>query len=97
MFRSRYHYKENEVHDRPLRRNRDFKPVLYGAFHGIPNYKHGEPWMMLKNLGDMMYEPHQFMVKYAKLFITGGIFGFTYSLFHMAMAPMQAFPTRKLF
>ena len=44
MFRVRHGYKEAHVHDPPYRRNRDFKPVNYGTFRGMPNYKHAEPF-----------------------------------------------------
>ena len=52
-FRARQGYKESHQHDPGLRRNRDFKPVLYGTFRGLPNYRHSEPYCMLKNLKDI--------------------------------------------
>jgi hypothetical protein len=53
VFRARKHYKEEHVHDPPLRRNRDFKPVNYGSFRGMLNFKHAEPFASLKNLKDL--------------------------------------------
>jgi hypothetical protein len=47
-FRARAGYKEGDVHDAPGRRNRDFKPMTYGSFRGIPNYRHSEPYCQLK-------------------------------------------------
>ena len=47
-FRARNGYKEAHVHDPAGRRNRDFKPVPYGTFRGIPNYRQSEPYCQLK-------------------------------------------------
>ena len=43
-FRAKAGFKEGHVHDAAYRRNRDFKPVPYGSFRGIPNYRHSEPY-----------------------------------------------------
>jgi hypothetical protein len=56
VFRARHGYKETEVHDPPYRRNLDFKPVGFGTFRGMPNFKHAEPYDLLKNLKDLKTE-----------------------------------------
>lgn len=90
-WRSKHGYKELETHDPPLRRNRDFKPVGYGTFRGMPNYKHGEAFALLKNVKDLLHEEHNHPIKWAKkiLFgaIAGGILGYSWFLFK----PVQGF------
>ena len=58
MFRASHGYKEHHQHDPPMRRNRDFKPVPYGSFRGFINYRHSEPYCLLKNMKDMAREDH---------------------------------------
>jgi len=95
-WRAKHHYKEGHVHDPPYRRNRDFKPVNFGTFKGIPNYKHAEPWAQFKNLRDIVHEEHHHPIKWIKTFlfgaITGGIIGYSWFI----LKPVQAFPIRKL-
>ena len=55
-FRARHGYKEEHTHDAPYRRNRDFKPVNYGSFKGMLNYRHSEPFCLLKNMKDLSRE-----------------------------------------
>lgn len=43
-FRARNGYKEEHTHDKPYRRSRDFKPVGYGSYRGILNYRHSEAY-----------------------------------------------------
>lgn len=74
-FRAKSHYKEAHTHDPPLRRNKDFKPVLYGSFRGILNFKTAEPFQILKNLKDLKNEHHQKPIKWLKTFIFGAAFG----------------------
>ena len=57
-FRARHGYKDAEAHDPPYRRNRDFKPVPYGSAKGILNYRHSEPFALLKNMKDIPRETH---------------------------------------
>jgi len=75
LWRSRNGFKEMEVHNPPYRRNRDFKPVNYGTFKGIPNFKHAEPWQLLRNVRDFIHEDHNIAIKWTKSFITGSIYG----------------------
>ena len=49
-FRARKGYREQHVHDRPYRRNRDFKPIPYGSYTGFLNFRHSEPFAVLKNI-----------------------------------------------
>ena len=57
-FRARKGFKDPEAHDPPYRRNRDFKPVPYGSAKGILNYRHSEPYALLKNMKDLPRETH---------------------------------------
>lgn len=52
-WRARHGYKEADTHDPPQRMNYDFKPIPYGTARGIPNYRHSEPFFLLKNLRDL--------------------------------------------
>jgi hypothetical protein len=85
VWRARHHYKEEHVHDPPLRRNRDFKPVGFGTFRGMPNFKHAEPFALLKNLKDLPNEHHNHPIKWAKAFLFGGfagaVFGYSWFIF----------------
>ena len=75
-------YKEEHAHDAPYRRNRDFKPVGYGSYRGILNYRHSEPYCLLKNMKDLPREDHHWPTRYAKSIfkgmLIGGLSGFTY-------------------
>ena len=55
-FRARHGYKEEHTHDPPYRRSRDFKPMTYGSFKGMLNYRHSEPYCLLKNMKDLSRE-----------------------------------------
>ena len=96
VFRVREHYKEVHQHDPPFRRNRDFKPVNYGSFRGILNFKHAEPFADLKNLKDLKNEHHNIAIKWTKAFLfgasAGAVIGYTFFL----VKPIQSFAARKL-
>ena len=85
VFRARSHYKETHVHDPPGRRSRDFKPVPFGTFKGMPNYKHAEPFCLLKNLKDLPEERHSHPIKWTKAFLfgalAGGMIGYSWFVF----------------
>jgi hypothetical protein len=66
MFRATHGYKEEHQHDPPARRNRDFKAVAYGSAKGIPNFKHADPWMLFKNMKDLIHEEENIGVKLFK-------------------------------
>eukprot|EP00355_Strombidium_rassoulzadegani_P001566 CAMPEP_0168613934 /NCGR_PEP_ID=MMETSP0449_2-20121227/3710_1 /TAXON_ID=1082188 /ORGANISM="Strombidium rassoulzadegani, Strain ras09" /LENGTH=270 /DNA_ID=CAMNT_0008654589 /DNA_START=9 /DNA_END=821 /DNA_ORIENTATION=- len=95
-WRSKHGYKELHQHDAPYRRNRDFKPMTYGSWKGIPNYKHSEAWCHLKNLKDIANESHHHPIKYAKKFITGAILGFVYGQLWVLGGPQSGIELNKL-
>lgn len=70
-FRVRHHYKEMEVHNAPPRKNRDFKPVLYGDFIGMLNFKLAEPWGMLRHFDDLFEEKHHKPIQWIRAFVKG--------------------------
>jgi hypothetical protein len=65
-FRAKQGYKELHTPDAPFRRNRDFRPVPYGSYKGILNFRHSEPYVLLKNLKDLYYEDSNIVIKWAK-------------------------------
>lgn len=81
-FRSRYGYKEAHTPDSPYRRNRDFKPVPYGSAKGILNFRHSEPYCLLKNMKDLYNEDTNIFMRWFKQgcrgAIVGSLFGITY-------------------
>jgi len=97
VFRARYHYKELHQHNPPQRRNRDFKPVNYGSFRGILNFKHAEPWAIFKNLKDLKEETHNHPIKWAKAFLFGAGSGILLGYSWFLIKPAHALPIRKLF
>ena len=74
-FRARHGYKEVAMHDAPYRRNRDFKPVNYGSWKGMLNYRHSEPYMHLKNMKDISRDDHHIVIKASKNALKGGLLG----------------------
>jgi hypothetical protein len=75
VWRSRHGFKETHVHNPPYRKNRDFKAVPFGTFRGMPNYKHSEPFLLMKNLKDLQHEDHHHPTRWAKAFLFGAIVG----------------------
>ena len=75
VFRARSGFKELHQHNPPQRRNRDFKPVNYGSFKGMLNFKHAEPFAQLKNLYELKDEHHNHPIKWTKVFLFGAFFG----------------------
>ena len=97
LWRAKHGYKEELQHDAPYRRSRDFKPVPYGSFKGMPNYRHAEPWAQLKNVKDMIInERDHHPTKWFKSFAFGALVGFTFGLFWIGMAPLNGFAAQKL-
>lgn len=74
-FRAKHGFKETQVHDPPPRRNNDFKPVHSWSAKGMPNYKHSEPFYLLKNLPQFFREEQNFVIRWAKRFLEGGVVG----------------------
>lgn len=95
-FRARNGFKEQHAHDAPFRRSRDFIPVTYGAYVGIPNYKHSEPYSLLKNIKDLVNEEHNHGIKYGKLALKGGILGAVFGQLYFVGGPVGAFEMSKL-
>ena len=95
-FRARHGYKEEHVHDPAYRRNRDFKPVPYASFKGMPNYKHSEPYCLLKNMRDMMHEDHQHPVKWSKVALKGALTGSVFGYLWFVGGPHGPFEMNKV-
>lgn len=95
-WRALHGYKEVHSHDHPFRRNRDFKPVPYGAFGGMPNYRHAEPFCQLKNLKDFEHERHNHPVKWFKTFMLGAVFGMVLGTSWFVLRPVNGFVNQKL-
>ena len=79
-FRAKYGYKEMHVHNAPKRKNKDFKPVLYGDFIGMLNFKLSEPWALIRHAKDLWHEDHQMPIQWAKKFIHGAFVGAYFSM-----------------
>jgi hypothetical protein len=81
-FRARNGFKEGHVHDPPQRRNYDFKPIPYGTFRGIPNYRRSETFESMKSIRDVWNEQHNIVIKTVKTGIkgafVGSVLGYTY-------------------
>jgi hypothetical protein len=96
VYRARHGFKELEVHDPPYRKNQDFKAVNFGSFRGMPNFKHAEPYAVLKNLKDLPSEDAQHPIKWIKAALFGGLVGFVYGYAWFAFKPIQGFASKKL-
>ena len=96
-FRQEHGYKSTSIHSAPYRRNRDFKPVPYGAYGGMPNYRHAEPFALLKNMKDLVNEKEQKAIKWFKYFLFGAGAGVALGSCWFAVAPINAFAAQKLF
>jgi len=95
-WRAKHHFKEEHQHDAPLRRSRDFKPVPWGHARGMPNYRHSEPWLNMKNMYTLWDEHHHHPTKWFKKALFGSLVGLTYGTFWTAVSPMNGFATQKL-
>ena len=74
-WRARHGYKESHQHDPPYRRSRDFKPIPYGSFRGIINYRHSEPYCIFKNIKDIQREDHHIGIVMGKAILKGAFLG----------------------
>ena len=72
MMRLHSGMKESHIHNSPPRKNKDFRPMLFGDFRGMPNFKLSEPWGIFRNLGDMWHEDHQKPIQWIKSALKGG-------------------------
>lgn len=96
LWRSKHGYKEEHQHDAPKRRNRDFKPVPYGTFGGMPNYRRSEPFENLKNITDFKNEHHHFPTRWAKTFFHGALTGICFGQLWFFIRPINGFALQKL-
>jgi hypothetical protein len=96
LFRARHGYKEEHAHDAPYRRNRDFKPVPYGSFKGMLNYRHTEPFCQLKNLKDIPNEDHHILISWSKAFLKGAAVGSVFGYLSFLAMPSGPFEMNKL-
>lgn len=85
-----------DQHDAPFRRNRDFKPVPYGTFGGMPNYRHAEAFCQMKNAKDLITENHHFPTVWAKHFLWGAAIGLTLGSGWFFISPANGFAVQKL-
>lgn len=96
-YRVKHGYKELHVHNAPERRNKDFKPALYGHFRGMLNFKHSQPWAISRHLKDMFEEDHQIPIKYIKEAIRGALFGAVGGLMLHVHTSFSVFSLKKLY
>ena len=96
-YRVKYGFKELEIHNNPQRRNKDFKPMLYGDFIGMLNFKISEPWTLLRNLPDLVNEQSQLPIQWAKAAIKGGFIGFWYGTISLFNMEANSFVEKKLY
>jgi hypothetical protein len=94
-FRSRYGYKEMHVHNAPKRKNKDFKPVLYGDFRGMLNFKLSEPWALFRHGKDLWSEEHQLPIQWFKSFIKGAVVGAYYGVIYNMVKPQNDYLNKK--
>jgi hypothetical protein len=75
MFRARHGYKEAHTPNQPIRRNRDFRAMQYGSARGILNFRHSEPYCLLKNVQDIAREDHNIVIRWTKQALIGALWG----------------------
>ena len=95
-WRAKHHFKEMHQHDPPMRRSRDFKPVPWGHARGMPNYRHAEPWLNMKNLITLINEDHHHPTKWFKKFCFGSVVGLTLGQAWFFFSPINGFASQKL-
>lgn len=96
VWRQRHGYKETHTPDHPFRRNRDFKPVPYGSAKGPLNFRHSEPYCLLKNMKDLYQEDHNIGIRWFKQFFKGAAVGGLLGLLHFAGGNTGNFEMNKL-
>ena len=97
VYRHKYGFKELHVHNPPKRRNKDFKPVLYGDFIGMLNFKLSEPWALMRHAKDLLSESHHKPINLAKQFIKGFVVGSFLGFMQMQIKFNNEFLMRKLY
>ena len=95
-FRARHGFKDADAPDPPYRRSRDFKPVPYGSAKGILNYRHSEPWALMKNMKDIPNETHQLPIVLSGKFLKGGLAGAVLGNLYFFCGPTGHLETEKV-
>ncbi len=96
VWRAKHGYREEHQHNAPYRRNRDFKPVPYGTFGGMPNYRHSEAFCQMKNAKDLVTEEHHFPTRWFKQFMRGATTGVVLGSMWFFVKPSNGFAMQKL-
>jgi len=65
--------------------------VPYGNFIGLPNYRHSEPFCLLKNAKDVINEQDHFPTRWAKTFLFGATLGVTFGQAWFFLRPINGF------
>lgn len=87
-WRARKGYKEEKVPIPPPRRNRDFKPSVYGDLMGMINVKAQTPWGQMGNLKDIfLNEEKQKPITWIKSFLKGASLGTIIAAYRWAIKP----------
>lgn len=97
VWRAKNGYKEMEVHDPPPRRNNDFKAVHSWSAKGMPNYKHAEPFYLLKNMTQVWREESNPAIRWTKRVLYAGTFGAIAGFAFFVGSPKQSFVMNQLF
>jgi len=63
----------------------------------MPNYRHSEPWLNMKNMITMQYETKHHPTKWIKKFLFGAFTGLCLGQFWFFVAPINGFAAQKLF
>ena len=95
-WRAKHHFKEEHQHNPPMRRSRDFKPVPWGTARGMPNYRHSEPWLNMKNMYTLWDEHHHHPTKWFKKALFGAVFGLCVGQIAFFASPINGFAASKL-
>lgn len=95
-YRARHGFKEMHIHNAPKRKNKDFKPLLYGDYIGMLNFKLAEPWALFRHLKDMFNEEHQMPLQYIKTGVRGAVVGVAFGLLKEMVTPLNHLANKKL-
>lgn len=63
----------------------------------MPNYRHAEPWLNMKNMYSLMDEHHHHPTKWFKKIVFGAITGFSLGQVWFFVSPINGFAASKLF
>ena len=68
----------------------------HGTYIGIPNFRHSEPYMFLKNIKDVFNEDHNIGVRWTKVALNGFGWGSVLGYMYFIGAPAGQFEMSKL-